>query len=362
MLRLVLSNISQRPTRTLVSVLAISLGVVLILVSVGLTHGQLSDSAERTRQLGEYLVQPPGGSFFLALNGGTMETRLSEVIEEVEGVEAVTPVLTKFTVDDFVLVFGIELESFGKVNSSLNIVRGRPFETGDEIIVDSLYAETQGLDLGDHLEFFGKTFTISGIYQRGPAGRVLVPLSTLQQLNGTPTKVSMFFVSREEGLSEEEVYENLQARMKGYKIVKTSELQELIVSNAPILDEFLAAIVFVAVAISFLIILLAMYSTITERTREIGILKSLGASKSYIMQLILKESVVISTLGAAVGFVLTFVTIEIIITIFPQMPVMIPVRWHLLSVAMAVAGGALGSIYPALKAARLDPVRALGYE
>ena len=77
MLKHIYSNLVQRPTRTLVSVLAISIGVVLILVSVGLSYGQLNDAAERTRRVGgDIMVQPPNASLFFALNSALLTALL----------------------------------------------------------------------------------------------------------------------------------------------------------------------------------------------------------------------------------------------------------------------------------------------
>jgi putative ABC transport system permease protein len=346
-----------------VSTLAVSLGVVLLLVSIGLTNGVMNDSAERTRKVGgDFIVQPPNGSLLFALDSGTVDIRLSRVIEAVEGVEAVTPILTKFIHDNFHLIFGIDPRSFKKVNSSLRILDGRFFEAPDEVMVDTLYARTRELKVGDELTFLGRTFKISGIFEQGTASRVLIPLATLQQMNGTEGKATMFFVRAAEGVDRELLYHRLKERMEGYKITKTEQLQELMASNTPVYKEFITAIVFVSVAISFLIILLAMYSTITERTREIGILKSLGASKRYIVDLVLRESVVICAIGVGLGFLLTFITIHLILFAFPSMQVVIPGFWRVTAVIMAIGGGALGAIYPAFKAAQLDPVKALGYE
>jgi len=357
------SNLMQRPTRSAVSILAISVGVVLILVSVGLTYGQLTDNAERTRRVGgDFMIQPPDASFFFALNSGTLPTKVGEVISGVEGIDAVTPVLAKFLSEKFHLVFGIDVPSFQKVNSTLKFVDGRLFDRPDEVVVDTIYANAQKIKVGDSIEILGQKFLVCGIFEQGTAARVLMPLATLQQMNGTPDKVTMFFARVRGGESVDSVYELLKARMPHYKITKTAELQELMAANTPVFKQFLTAIVSISVVISFLIILLAMYTTITERTREIGILKSLGASKTYIVQLILKESVLICALGVLLGFGLTFIALELILIAFPTMPVMIPGYWKFAAASLAIAGGTLGALYPAIKAAHLDPVKALGYE
>lgn len=363
MFRHIYANLLQRPTRTAVSTLAVSVGVVLILVSVGLTYGQFTESAERTRRVGgDFLIQPPDASFFFALNSGTLPVRLQRVIEEVEGVEAATPVLAKFLSERFHLVFGIDLESFQRVNTTLKFVEGRLFDRPDEVVIDTLYASTRNLKVGDQLEILGREFRICGVFEQGTAARVLMPLATLQEMNGTPDKATMFFARIREGADLNAVHERLKARMPHYKITKTAELQDIMMSNTPVFRQFLTAMVFVSVVISFLIILLAMYSTITERTREIGILKSLGASKTYIIQLILKESLLICSLGVVVGFILTSLSLKLILITFPTMPVVIPGYWRVAAAMLAIGGGILGALYPAIKAALLDPVRALGYE
>ena len=70
----------------------------------------------------------------------------------------------------------------------------------------------------------------------------------------------------------------------------------------------------------------------------------------------------ICALGVALGFILTFISIQLILVAFPTIPVMIPNYWRIAAASLAVAGGGLGALYPAVKAAQLDPVKALGYE
>ena len=362
MFKLILSNLKQRPTRTLISVLAVALGVALILVSVGLSYGQLNDLSARMRLLGDVMVQPSDGSLFFAINSGTISVRIGEKIAEVEGVAAVTPILTKFFAEQFHLVFGIEKATFQDVSRSFRIVRGQLFGGPDEIVIDTVYSDSEKLDLGDRLELLGTSFRVIGIFEEGVGARVLMPLQTLQNMNGTPGKATMFFVRASDETTDLEVADRLQERLKGYKITRTSEIQMLMTSNTPVLKPFITAMVSLSALISFMMILLAMYSTIMERTREIGILKSLGASKSFILSLILKESLVICGIGVGAGFLLTWLAIHVILSVNPNLPVDISGSWKLGAALMAFLGGTLGALYPALKAAHLDPIKALGYE
>ena len=363
MFKLILSNLRQRPTRTCVSVIAVALGVALLLVTLGLSYGQLVDMTRRTKGIGgDFILQSSDASLIFALNSGTIPDRVNQVIEEVEGVEAATPILAKFLGDQFHIVFGIDPESFGRVNRSLSFVEGGRFSGPREVIIDTIYANSRKLKAEDPLQILGHQFTVAGVFRQGIGARVLLPLTTLQELNGTPAKATMFFIRAEEEIALEQVYDSLQERFENYKITKASELQELIMDTTPVFKEFLTAMVLISVAISFLIILLAMYSTITERTREIGILKSMGASRSYIVRLILNESLLICVAGVGLGFVLTFVALQLIVSAFPTVPVTITLFWRITSALMAVTSGTLGALYPALKAAKMDPVQALGYE
>lgn len=363
MFKLIVSNLKQRPTRTFVSVVAVALGVALLLVSLGLSYGQLVDSAQRAQGIGgDFILQPSDASLIFALNSGTIPVRVQGVIEEVEGVEAATPILAKFLGDQFHIVFGIDPDSFSKVNQNMSFVEGGRFSGPREVIVDTIYANSREMKAQDTLQILGHEFTVSGIYRQGIGARVLLPLTTLQELNGTPDKATMFFIRAQEGVALEQVYEALQERFENYKITKAAELQKIMMDNTPVFKEFVSAMVFISVTISFLIILLAMYSTITERTREIGILKSLGASRAYIVRLILNESLLICAAGVGLGFLVTFIAIEAIVAAFPTMPVAITLFWRVTAAIMAVAGGTLGALYPAIKAAGMDPVKALGYE
>ena len=363
MQKLVFSNLIQRPTRTAISVIAVALGVALLLVSLGLSYGQLADTAERTKGMGgDFILQPSDASLLFALNSGSLPVKLKGVIEKVKGIRSATPVLAKFLGDKFHLVFGIDKESFLQVNTNLRFVDGEIFQIPEQAIIDTVYARQWKLSVGDPLELLGHEFVVSGIFRAGTGARVLLPLATLQELNGTPGKATMFFVRAKDELLPGNALASLKAKFKNYKITESAALQELMMDNTPVFKQFITAMVVISVVISFLIILLAMYSTIIERTRDIGILKSLGASKTYIVQLILRESLLICTAGVVLGFILTYIAIQLVLMAFPNLPVIITGFWRILAALMALLGGSFGALYPALKASQMDPVKALGYE
>lgn len=363
MANLITANLMQRPVRTLVSILAVAIGVLLILMVVGLSNGTLNDYAERTQNIhADVIFQPSGASMLFALNNATLPVKLQSLVSEVEGVSAVTPVMTKFSSADFGLIFGIDPGSFDQVSGGLKFVSGRYFRDSFEVVVDEKYASSKSVRIGDTLHLMGHEFRLAGIYRAGIAVRMFMPLKTLQKLNGSEDKASILFIRVGAAEEVEAVFQRLQQRFQGYNITRISDLPGLVSQNLPGLKEFTSSVIFVSVTISFLVILLAMYTTIVERTREIGILKSLGASKLYVMSIILKESLLISFLGILLGLSLSFLLVRVLVATFPTLSVEISMAWVLKSSLLGLLGSLLGALYPAFKAASQDPVQALSYE
>jgi putative ABC transport system permease protein len=105
-----------------------------------------------------------------------------------------------------------------------------------------------------------------------------------------------------------------------------------------------------------------MYTTIMERTREIGILRSLGASKGFIVSMIMKESIFICLIGVAIGIMGSLLIRNSAKALFPTLQFLIGGRWLVYAAISAVVSGIVGSLHPALKAASQDPVEAFAYE
>src|SRR5207344_2852131 len=116
--------------------------------------------------------------------------------------------------------------------------------------------------------------------------------------------------------------------LEGYRLTRMRDLVSLMsTNNIPGLNAFLQTVVFVAVCIGVLVIFLSMYTTITERTREIGILRSLGASKSFIVTLVLQESVFLCVLGVLLGFGMSYLVAGIVPLKFKTLVVLITATW-----------------------------------
>ncbi|MGH9881803.1 MAG: ABC transporter permease, partial [Pyrinomonadaceae bacterium] len=158
-----------------------------------------------------------------------------------------------------------------------------------------------------------------------------------------------------------EMAHQINAALPGNKIQLTRDVFTSVEKSIPYLSVFLRVLVVLAAVVSALVVMLAMYTTITERTREIGILKALGASRGYIVGIIEKEALMISLIGLVVGFVLSFVA-GFLIHQTSGLLFEFSWKWAATAAAIGLLGGALGAFYPAMRASNLDAVEALAHE
>src|SRR5947209_15441109 len=126
------------------------------------------------------------------------------------------------------------------------------------------------------------------------------------------------------------------------------------------LPEFIGVVVGIGVVIGFAVVCLSMYMAVLQRTREIGILKSLGASKAFILRIILTEAVMLAIGGTILGIVMSYGAYHLIRTFVPaSIPMIIVKSWWPTAGAVTLVGAMLGALYPGLSAASHDPIHAL---
>jgi putative ABC transport system permease protein len=362
---LVLSNIAHRPARTAVSILGTGVGVLLIVFTVGLAHGVLRERGRRESNIGAEIMVRASGS--LSFSGGSpfvLPAARAKEIATVEGVRAASPIGQTLDRSDTGfgsrLIDGIEFDDYAKL-TGVSIREGRKLEGGDEAIIDPVWQQQRHATIGSTVPLFERPFKIVGIYEPPGGGRIKIPLSTMQDQEGSDGRASAILVACADPAKQDEVAARIRERFPDDQIIFTRDLPELYASGVPALNVFIKVVVGVAAAISLLVILLAMYTTVTERTRQIGILKSLGMSKGAIAWVIEQEAIIVSLLGVSVGVVLTMLA-RVAVTRMTNLTVEIEPKWIGVALAVGLIGGSLGALYPALRAARQDAVDALSYE
>lgn len=363
---LVTANIRQRPIRSIVSIAGVALGVALVMLFTGLARGMSNDLQRRSSNVrAEIIFTRPGSADNLTSSTANLSIKYVEELQKIEGVESAIPVIRYIYQGGrgfgFEQVEGVDWAPFAGMNQ-MRITAGRAPEAMDEVIIDETKAQNGSLTVGSTLNIFGgKQYRVTGIYAPESGARVKMSLAAMQYALEAPGKCTWILVKARDGADPGAVAKRINEALPGNKIQFTRDVFTSVEKQIPFLGLFLRVLVGLAAVVSALVIMLAMYTTITERTREIGILKAMGASRAYIIGVIEKEAILLSMLGLVVGFAVALICGALIHRIYGLM-FEYGWGWAVAAAAIGLLGGVLGALYPAIRAANLDAVSALSYE
>ncbi len=261
-------------------------------------------------------------------------------------------------------VTGIDLDEFNQISGGFKYIAGGPFREPDDIIVDQFYANQNGLKVGSTVKLMNHDWRVCGIVEPGKLARIVLPRARLQDLAAATGKLSQIFVKLDDPANTNRSSPSLKQKLPDYPMYSIEELTSLYsVSNVPGLSAFIGVIIGLSIVVGFLVVFLSMYTAVLERTREVGILKALGASPAYVLNIIFRETVLLAVVGALFGILLTYGSRWAIMTLVPaSLTQKIVPDWWPIAGLIAVFGALLGAMYPAWKAARQDAIEALSYE
>ncbi len=361
--KLVIENLKHRPVRTALSVLAIGVEVTMMLTLVGLSRGMLDDSIRRARGVGaDVWIRPPGSSM-ISFSSAAMPEKMMEYFEKQPDVTLATGMVSH-PIGGIDTVSGVDLDRLNRMSGGFDYISGGPFERPDDIIVDEFYATQNQKKVGDTIQILNKDWRVSGIVEPGKLNRLVVPIRTLQELTGNTGKISQVFVKLRDPKLVKSAIASFRQTLPEHKIYSLEELtSQFSVNNVPGLRAFIYIVVGLSVVVGFLVVFLSMYTAVLERTREIGVLKALGATPGFVMGMLVRETAVLVLAGSIFGIILTYGARALIMAIVPSsLKQMIVPDWWLITGAISLAGALLGTLYPGLKAARQDAIEALSYE
>jgi putative ABC transport system permease protein len=246
---------------------------------------------------------------------------------------------------------------------------GKMFSAPDEVVVDDRIAADRKLQVGGSLKVLSRDFKITGIVDSGKGGRIVIPLETAGEMVSKPGYATLFYIKLTDKSLTKEMIEKIKKEFRGedgelkFDVIDADEWFSMMVeSNASTLRIVFNGIVFLGVCIGVLVIFLSMYTTVTERTREIGILRAMGASRSFIVVMVIQESLFLCLIGAIVGVGAAFLLTIPLKSIWPTLSILITDDWIVRASVFALVSGVIGALYPAYKAASQDPIEALAYE
>jgi len=364
--QMIVGNLLHRPIRSLISVVAVALEVTLILLIVGLSLGMVNDSRQRQAGIGaDVVVMPPGSSYIVGLTGAPMPIKIGDVLAKLAHVKVVAPVVTQVTTNGNIeVIAGIDLRTYEALGP-FHYLHGGPFQGPDDVMIDEVIAKAKHIKVGDPMEILTHQFRVCGIVAAGKLARKFLQIEVLQDLIGAKDKASLFYLKLDDPANADVVVDEIKhvSGMERYVAYSMQYyLSMLTPANYPGLSSFLNVVIGISVIIGFIVIFQAMYTAVMERTREIGILKAMGASKLYIVNVILRETLMLAAGGIVLGILISLAARSGISHRIPTLRVIVTGGWILKTTLIAIIGAILGALYPAYRAAEKDPIEALAYE
>jgi putative ABC transport system permease protein len=243
-------------------------------------------------------------------------------------------------------------------------------------VADKLFPTTD--PLGKTLSIDGQEFQIVGVakkigntFGQSQDNFVYIPIETWLKIYGRNTTLSINVQVRgAEWLArtQEEARGLMRARRHlsyndddNFGILASDSLMSLWQNLTGTLASGMVGLVSIFLVIGGVVIMNVMLASVTERTREIGIRKSLGAKRRDILMQFLVESTVMALVGGAIGVLIAWIIAVIVRTATP-VPMSVPIPAVVLAIGISSAVGMFFGVYPARKAAKLDPIEALRYE
>ena len=365
--KLILGNLVHRPLRSVISALAVAIEVMMILSIVGIMYGMLNGNRQQQSGTGfDMIVQPSKGSAILATSSASASIKVADVLRTLPHVAVVAPASIKLEIGGSVQnLFGIDYPSFNALRPFV-FQAGGPFQGPYDMLVDDIEATSKHLHVGDTVADLNHPFRICGIVEHGKGGRKFIPLTTLNDLEGTPGKAAFFDIRTEDAPKYQTAVrqEILSTQGLGAWNVQTLDelLSQLTPEHIPAFNIGIRVVIGIAAVIGFLVIFQSMYTAVMERTREIGILKSMGAGQGTIVSVVLRETGLLAVTGVILGIAATYALRAVLLARNPSLAFNFSAGWVGIATVITLLGALFGALYPALKAARKDPIDALAYE
>ena len=392
-----LANILHRKLRTGLSVLAVGIGISMLIVLVSLSRGSIDEVVQRFSSIRAELWVLPRSVDVITAKGDYLSDKFIEQIREVkvDDKPAVSRVIPVFKASLRLAgqeqsVWGIDPDDLEAIAGGKRIVEGRQFDaerqfkklieqkragrarydpegigknelqSGLEIIIDERLAQAGKIEVGDKAGLLGEEFRIVGIIETGVPARVIGSLQAIRCIKGVTRARSTFYFARvNEEIDAVAAQEAIGKALPGLRVERTGAFAGILADSVAIATIIPDVICGISVVVSFMFILLTVYTMVLERTKEIAILRSLGANSGFIHREIISEALLISVGGIVVGIILSYGGKILIEGIWPLLTVDIKGQWLGLAATIGLLGGVLSSQIPAWLAVRADPLEAL---
>ena len=398
-LKMALKNIRKRKLRTFLTLLGITIAIATIFVLISVSLGLQGAVEEQFRILGtdKFFVQPRG-QLAGPGTGGAVSLTMEDVnvVEKIPGVKEVTfwtvsSAKVEFSKETrYVSSVGIDLESSDLIieTGSYKAESGRLLEEGDIgfVMIGSQYAHnnffSKPVSVGDRILVNDKEFKVKGILE--PIGNpqddrlIYMPLEDFRPLFNIPNRIDTIVAQVEQGQDVKSVSENAKRKLlksrnvdeknQDFTILTPEELLESFGVVLNIITAFLLGVAGISLLVGGIGIANTMYTSVLERTREIGTMKAIGAKNSDILSIFLIESGLLGLIGGILGVALGFAIAKIIeyIAVTQLQTTLLqtatPLYLFIGCLLFSFGIGSASGFLPSYQATHIKPVDALRYE
>jgi ABC-type antimicrobial peptide transport system permease subunit len=357
----------QRSGRTLLTLSAIALTVGAVMAMDAIIAGTAESMTSMATSAGSEIVIRQADVADTSLSA--IDQRLASRIAALPGVRSTSGMVLTALLDpasqSFLIVLGYSPNEYSI--QRFNMVEGQRISGNHQIMLGSVYAEAASKDVGDTLEISGARFRVVGVYETGIGWEEMggvVSLRDAQTLTGRPNKVTLFSLKLERPTDAPALVDTINQQFPELHAALAGEFVEQM-PDMESGEAMLNAISSLAILVGGVGILNTMLMAVLERTREIGVLRTMGWRKRRIIGMIMNESLILSVIGGIAGLVLAFLLVNLL-TQLPMVGAAFEASWSagvfLRAGLVALGLGLIGGLYPAYRASGLQPVEALRYE
>ncbi|WP_432408809.1 ABC transporter permease [Wukongibacter sp. M2B1] len=384
-LKMAMKSIVSNKLRTLLTMLGIIIGVASVIIMVSIGEGASEDIKSRIEGMGSNLL-----TISLRSNANRYSLKYEEIkkFDEIEGVSEVAPVISgnitaKFGTESLsVSLNGID-DAYMSVND-YNIEYGRavvPLDIDNRekvavlgsYIVEELFGDIN--PVGEYIKIDGTRFKVVGVLKSKGSSMgassdevIFIPISTAERFLKI-TRIRTIYIQADSPESVTTAQENIEASLLErldnddslYRVFNQTQILETIEEVTKSTSLMLGGIAAISLLVGGIGIMNIMLVSVTERTREIGIRKAIGAKRRDVLTQFLIESSVISGIGGVIGIIISYLSVYVLKRTF-GMSAVTPIYIVMAAFSFSLAVGVFFGLYPANKASKLRPVDALRYE
>jgi putative ABC transport system permease protein len=391
-LKLSLSSLKQRKLRSWLTIIGIVIGVAAIVSLISISNGLENNLAEQFEQFGTDVVIVTAGE--ITAVGPGSETGLTlddvDVVERVTGVDYAIPIIFEFAEVEFhneEVIRHVMAWETDKIGDFLE-ERGWGFEEGRAFKANEKYSVIVGYNaprdlfedefgLRNRITIEGQKFEVIGIMEeignQEDDLNIIIPLETAQEIFDSGDNINSFFAVVKDGLDVQAVADEIQEDLEDSRnredvtVLTSKQLMEQIQDILGIIGFVIVSIASISLIVGAVGIANTTYTSVLERTKEIGVMKAIGATNNQILLLFILESASIGFVGGVIGALIgtalavgfgaiskTILPITLVVRVDPQL--------ILLGILFALVTGAISGFFPARSASKLKPTDALRYE